>query len=101
MLLVREMLVLAAARIIGVTYKRLSLVVHFYVARVLSRLDLSSVRAVALDEIASKRGHNYITVFIDLERKQKPVVFVTPGKSKQCLVQFRRCLRKHCGHHKT
>ncbi len=37
---------------------------------------------VGLDETASKRGHNYVTVFIDLDAKQKPVVFVTPGKGK-------------------
>ncbi|TAN34090.1 ISL3 family transposase, partial [Patescibacteria group bacterium] len=37
-------------------------------------------------ETASKRGHNYVTVFIDLDRKQKPVIFVTPGKGKGCLV---------------
>ncbi len=99
MLLVREMPVSAAARIIGVTDKRLWRVVHFYVARALSRLDLSSVKAVALDETASKRGHNYVTVFIDLDKKQKPVIFVTPGKGKQCLVQFSRFLKKHGGSH--
>ncbi|MFH1059689.1 MAG: transposase [Pseudomonadota bacterium] len=56
--------------------------VQFYVAQALSKMDLGGVKAVALDETASKRGHNYITVFIDLDRKQKPVLFVTPGKTR-------------------
>ncbi|EKD98675.1 MAG: hypothetical protein ACD_23C00315G0001, partial [uncultured bacterium] len=97
--LVREMPVLAVARIIGVSDTRLWRVVQYYVAQALSRMDLGGVKAVALDETASKRGHNYVTVFIDLDRKQKPVIFVTPGKGKDCLVQFRRFLREHGGDH--
>jgi len=27
-------------------------------------LDLSSLEAMALDETAAKRGHNYVTVFV-------------------------------------
>ncbi|CAO0824396.1 hypothetical protein DFAR_630035 [Desulfarculales bacterium] len=46
-----------------------------------------------LDETASKLGHNYVTVFIDLDRnKQKPIIFVTPDKDKGCLVLFHRFL---------
>ena len=66
-------------------------------AQALSKMDLGGVKAVALDETASKRGHNYVTVFIDLDRKQKPVIFVTIGKG--CLVMFRRFLREHGGDH--
>ncbi|CAO0820548.1 hypothetical protein DFAR_1690003 [Desulfarculales bacterium] len=100
MTLVREMSVLAAARIIGVSDTRLWLVVQFYVAQALSKMDLGGVKAVALDETASKRGHNYVTTFIDLNRKQKPVIFVTPGKGKGYLVwrrsqQYRRGSLRH------
>ena len=101
MTLVREMPVLAAARIIGISDTRLWRVVHYYVAQALARLDLSGVRAVALDETACKRRHNYVTVFIDLDRKQKPVIFVTPGKGKQCLAKFRRFLHEHGGNHRN
>ncbi|CAO0822112.1 hypothetical protein DFAR_2810031 [Desulfarculales bacterium] len=48
-------------------------------------MDLEGGKAVALDETASKRSHNYVTIFIDLDRRQKPVIFVTPGKGKGCL----------------
>lgn len=99
MTLVREMPVLAVARIVGVSDKRLWRVVQFYVTQALSQIDLGGVKAVALDETASKQGHNYVTVFIDLDRKQKPVIFVTPGKGKDCLVQFRRFLSEHGGDH--
>ncbi|CAO0822214.1 hypothetical protein DFAR_2880002 [Desulfarculales bacterium] len=39
-------------------------------------------KAVALDETASKRGYNYVTVFIDLDRKRKPVIFVIPWQGQ-------------------
>jgi transposase len=97
MTLAREMPVLAAARVIGVSDTRLWRVVHYYVAQALSRLDLSEVKAVALDETASQRRHNYVTVFIDLDKKKKPVIFATPGKGKKCLAEFRRFLKKRGG----
>ncbi|CAO0822339.1 hypothetical protein DFAR_2960008 [Desulfarculales bacterium] len=97
MILVREMPMLAAARIIGASDTRLWRVVQFSVAQAMSKMDLAGVKAVALDETASKRGHNYVTVFIDLNHKQKPVIFVIPGKGKSCLVLLHRFLREHSG----
>jgi transposase len=101
MTLVREMPVSAAARFMEVTDKRLWRVVEYYVGQALSKLDLSKLRAVGLDETASKRGHNYVTVFIDLDRRNRPVLFVTPGKGKQCLVNFQSFLRKKNGNPKN
>jgi transposase len=95
--LMREMPVAAAARIIGVTDKRLWRVLQFYVGQAIARLDLRHVEAVALDETAAKRGHDYVTVFIDLDAATRPVLFVTPGKGKPCVAAFRAFLREHGG----
>jgi transposase len=97
LILVREMPVLAAARQIGITDKRLWRIISHYVEQALGRLDLSSLEAVAFDETASKRGHNYVTVFIDLDLREKPVVFVTPGKGKETVDRFRQFLVEHGG----
>jgi len=97
LVLVREMPVLAAARFIGITDKRLWRIVEHYVARAVARLDLSAVRAVGLDETASKRGHNYVTVFIDMDRRDKPVIFAAPGKGKACVAAFRAFMLGHRG----
>ena len=96
-ILAREMPVLAAARIIGITDQRLWRIIEHYVGQAVARLDLGRLKAVGLDETASKRGHNYVTVFIDLDAKQKPVVFVTPGKGKQTVAAFNAFLGQHGG----
>jgi transposase len=89
MILVREMPVLAAARIMQITDQRLWRIVTHYVGQAVARLDLTEVTAVGLDETAAKRGQTYVTVFIDLDRKDKPVVFVTPGRGKDTLAKFK------------
>ena len=95
--LVREMPVNAAARIIEITDKRLWRIVEHYVDKAIAQFDLSDVRAIGLDETASKRGHNYVTVFIDMQKRQEPVLFVTPGKGKATLGQFSAFLKAHQG----
>ena len=95
--LVREMPVLAAARIIGITDQRLWRIVEHYVGKAVERLDLTRVKAIGLDETAAKRGQTYVTVFIDLDRKHKPVVFVTPGRGKDTVARFKTFLAEHGG----
>src|SRR6202162_2314092 len=97
LMLVREMPVLAAARIIEITDKRLWRIVEHYVGRAVERLDLGKLAAVGLDETAARRGQTYVTVFIDLDRTDKPVVFVTPGRGKETVVRFRAFLAEHGG----
>ena len=97
MSLVREMPVSAVARHVEVTDKRLWRIVRHYVSKAIAALDLKNLKAIGLDETASKRGHNYITVFIDLDRSDKPVIFATPGKGKDCLTKFCAFIEAHEG----
>jgi transposase len=97
LVLMREMPVLAAARIIGVTDQRLWRIVEHYVTKAVERMDLSRLKAIGLDETAAKRGQTYVTVFIDLDAKDKPVVFVTPGRGKETVAQFNAFLAEHGG----
>ena len=100
MALVREMPVKATARIMEITDKRLWRVVKHYVAKAIALFDLSDLRAVGLDETSSKRRHNYVTIFIDMEKRQEPVLFVTSGKGKGTLEEFAAFLKSHNGHPK-
>jgi transposase len=95
--LVREMPVNAAARHMAITDKSLWRVVDHYVSQAIAGIDLSGVAAVALDETAAKRGQNDVTVFIDLERGDNPVIFATPGKDQAALARFCEHLKAQGG----
>ena len=97
MSLAREMPVNAVARFVGVTDKRIWRVIRHYVFKAMAGLDLSNVYGIGLDETACKRGHNYVTVFLDMDRDTKPVIFAVPGKGKECLKAFAVFLKSHKG----
>jgi len=97
MTLVREMPVTAAAGFMETTDHRIWRVMAHHVSRAIAGLDLSDLKAFAFDETASKRGHNYVTIFIDLDRTKEPVVFATPGKGKETVAQFKAFLEEHGG----
>jgi len=63
----------------------------------LRELDLSNVVTVGVDETASQRGHRYVTVFLDMQRKQEPVVFAVPGCGKDVIKAFNAFLATHGG----
>jgi len=96
MTLVREMPVASAAQLMAITDKRLWRVVDHYVGRAMSRLDLSELVGIGLDETAI-RHHEYVTVFVDLDHPSRPVIFAVPGKGKECLKAFNEHLEKHGG----
>ena len=97
MLLVREMPVLTTARLLAMNDKRLWRIVLHYVQAAMNRLDLSSLKAFSLDETKSRRGHRYVTIFIDLDRTDRPVVFAVAGKGRQTLDAFKKHLAAHGG----
>lgn len=95
MALVREMPVAAVAKLIGEHDTKLWRVVHHYVEEARAKVDLSQVRKVGVDETASRRGHNYISLFFDLEEKR--LVFGTEGRGAETVGEFVRDLEAHGG----
>jgi transposase len=89
MLLVREMPVLTTARLLEMEDKKLWRIALHYVHVSMSKLDLSACKAFAVDETKSRKGHRHVTVFLDLDREEKPVVFAVPGKGKDTCKAFR------------
>ena len=88
---------LATAKLLEMNDKRLWRIVLHYVKAAMNRLDLSSLKAFSLAETKSRKGHRYVTVFIDPDRVDKPVVFTVAGKGKQTLKSFKKHLTAHGG----
>jgi transposase len=86
MTLVKGMPVAAAARLVGEHDTRLWRVIQHYVEDAVARMDLADLRRVAIDETAAKRGHNYITLFVDIDARK--VVYVAEGKDADTIARF-------------
>jgi transposase len=95
MSLLSAMPVNAVARLVGEHDTRLWRVIHHYVDRARASTDLSAVTRVAIDETAARRGHNYITLFVDID--QARVVFATEGKDAETVAAFADDLTAHRG----
>jgi transposase len=80
--------VLVAARLMGITDTPLRRVVQYYVGQAIARFDLRAGRGIGLHETACKRGHHYVTVFIDLGRRKEPLLSFTPVRGKDTMLQL-------------
>lgn len=99
MVLVREMPVSAVSRIIGTDDKALWRIVFHHVEKAMSRLDLGRVDGIGIDETSSGKWHRYVTVSIDLDREERPVLFATVGKGRE--TAFKKYLEGYKGNLKT
>lgn len=87
MRLMAEMPVYAAARELREHDTRMWRVFHHDVHQAMDTIDLSHVQRMAIDETSSRRGHRYITLFVDVDRKT--VLFAVEGKGKETWKQFK------------
>ena len=95
MAMAKEMPVNAIARLVGEHDTRIWRVLYHYVEEARSEQDYSEVCRIGMDETSSKRGHNYITVFVDMDKSK--VLFATPGKDAATLTAFKDDLEAHGG----
>jgi transposase len=95
MTMVSAMPVAAVARIVGEHDTRLWRVIHHYVDQARARMDAAEVTEVAVDETAARRGHDYITLFVDID--QARVLFATEGKDADTVAAFADDLAAHGG----
>jgi len=61
--------------------KRVFRIVRRYVSYALATQDLEQVKELSVDETSTRKGHNYLTVMTDRERKK--VVGLAAGKDKE------------------
>lgn len=95
MILAKEMPVKAIANIIKEHDTRIWRMLDHHVKQARNEADFSSVTQVGVDETSSKRGHNYVSVFVDLETPK--VVFATEGKDASTVSRFKEDLVVHGG----
>jgi transposase len=98
MALVKEMPVSAVGALVGEHDTRLWRVVRHYVDATHAAQRWNEIRAVAIDETATRKGHRYATVVveIDLELKREArLLFMTPERTAASVGQFVEAMEAH------
>jgi transposase len=99
LLLMREMPVKKAGEILGETDQKLWRALFAHVQAAWAELSWEGVVWVGADEMNRRKGHNYLTVFVDLEARR--VLLAVEGKDASVWERFAEQLLKHNGHPKA
>jgi len=99
MTLAKAMPVKTLAAFVNEHDTRLWRIIHHYVDKGRSEADHSKVKNVGFDETSSRRGHDYVSLFVDLEGPQ--VLFATEGKDSSTVERFKQDLIAHGGSEKN
>lgn len=99
MMLAKEMPVNTIAQLVGEHDTRLWRILNHYVDKARAKEDHSAVKKIGIDETSAKRGHKYITLFIDLDKRR--LLYATPGKDQETVKRFVEDLREHQGKEET
>jgi transposase len=94
----QQMTIKAASNRLRITDDRLWRLLRKAVMEALSKMDLSEVYAIALDETSWQKGHKYVSFIFDY--KTRKLIFATEGKSSEVLKKFAEYLEEHGGDRK-
>lgn len=89
------MLVHQVAKMIGSYDAKIWDILKSYTEQCREQSDYSNVNKVGVDETAARRGHDYVSLFVDLDEKR--TIFITEGKSSQTVVEFVKDFQGHKG----
>lgn len=93
--LCREMPFAAVARLVGESWHRVAGIAERYVELAVAQADFSAVHELAIDETSKARGHDYVTIAADAERRA--VIFVTETREAQAIERLAADFTAHGG----
>jgi len=85
-LIEQEMPVNKAAKVVKEYPNRLWTIFNYWISIAYNDADHSEIAALGIDETSSKKGHDYLTVAMDLDNSR--VVHVTPGKGADTITRI-------------
>lgn len=88
----------AVARVVNLSWHRVHAICSRYVELALAAVDLSDVTAAAIDDTSYRRGHEYLTLVVDMLARR--VVFLTTGEDAGTSERFAACLGERGGTHR-
>ena len=94
-MLAKAMPVKTIAEFVNEHDTRLWRILHHYVGKARKAADHSKVKHVGMDETSRRKGHNYVSLFVDLDETK--VLFATGGKDASTVKRFKEDLITHGG----
>lgn len=91
----KHMSVHAAHRLTGLSDRKIWTLLDRYVEKAREKADLSNVTRIGMDEKSAKKGHRYITVFVDLDARK--AIYVAEGRGSEAVAEFRKELERRNG----
>ena len=98
LLIESEMPVSKVSSLVKTTAPRIWRVFDYWINLAVSKDDLSSVKQIGMDETSRKKGHNYVTIFADLESHR--VIHACEGKDAATVKSFVESLEEKGGDRK-
>lgn len=95
MLLCQQAAVAEVAQLLGEQDTRLWRIICAHVEAAQAGRDWSKVTRILVDEVSAKRGHRYVTNFVDEETRE--LLFMAEGRKAETVAEFARALRAHGG----
>jgi len=95
MMLIPSMPMRAAAKMLRVHDTQLWRLAHHHVDEALAKVDMAKVQDIGIDETSAKRGHNYISLVMDMVARK--LLFAVEGKGSEVLGAFKADLLAHGG----
>ena len=93
MTLAKEMPISRIGEVVGEQDTRIWRIVRHHVSLAHAKKNFSTVTKVGCDETSSRKGHNYVTVFADMDSGN--VLFATEGKDSCTVKAFANELAEH------
>lgn len=85
----------ALARLVDENDTLLWRIVNHYVDVAREKEDYKDVESVGLDETSCRKGHDYVTLFVDMVKSK--VIYVTEGKDSSTIERFKEDFEEHKG----
>lgn len=82
-------------KILKISDRKLWRLLDSYVFKGLVQADYREVEKIGMDETSLKRGHSYITLFVDLEEKK--TIHIEEGKDHQTVLNFSKVFELNQG----
>lgn len=92
LLIESEMPVSKAADVMGVYAQRVWNIFNYWIKKAFNADKQDQIEILGIDETSTKKGHNYVTVAVDMD--QRRVVYATAGKGSDCIARLQKHLEE-------